>query len=97
MTTADRNARGRSLFARGTLPSSGRHLSRGEVAYMFSTDNAREGEYTTYAPKGERCSHCGAELASLEACRRVSSDGECHGLYVHMVCPTQGARSDRDA
>lgn len=95
MTTADRvNARGRSLFDWGVMPPNGRRLSRtqGRAANVSQTTNAREGEYSTYAPKGEKCRRCLKPFKTLETCRRVvtdrSSGGPALGPYEHIECPS---------
>lgn len=53
--------------------------------------NARNWEYGTYAPRGEKCRRCGEPFTALERCRRVkvnrrSGDTE-QGLYEHPACP----------
>lgn len=52
---------------------------------MTADTDARQGEYTTYAPKGETCPECETKIEPLETCRRIA------GLvvrYRHTECPT---------
>ncbi len=97
MTTADRAAvaRGRSLFDWGVLPPNAErrpspYPQRGRVANVSQTTNAREGEYSTYAPPGEKCNKCHKPFKSLETCRRVAVDrtsgSPALGPYIHHEC-----------
>ncbi|GGT05412.1 hypothetical protein GCM10010206_79410 [Streptomyces cinerochromogenes] len=54
--------------------------------------NAQQGEYTTYAPKGEKCRRCHKPFASLEVVRRVKPSGEEPNRrpYACVECPTEG-------
>lgn len=104
MTTADRvYARGRSLSYRGGPPpgTGHRHPSlpsqqQGRVAKLSQPGvSSQEDEYTTYAPRGEKCRTCGAEFRSLELVRRAPA-GTLTGVpsvrpYVHIVCTGEGA------
>lgn len=52
--------------------------------------DARQGEYTTYAPSGETCPDCQQRIKSLEACRRVElAQASCSPAvrYRHLECP----------
>lgn len=56
-----------------------------------SDTDARQGEYTTYAPKGETCPACKQGIKTLEPCRRIAQDRSSAGpavRYQHAVCPT---------
>lgn len=53
--------------------------------------NALQGEYSTYAPKGEKCRKCHQPFASLEVVRRVQSAGKAANRpYVHVGCVETG-------
>lgn len=64
-------------------------MSAEQTAAAAGTTDARKAEYTTYAPKGERCRRCGKPLKNLEMCRRVSTGGAATGphpgLYEHIA------------
>lgn len=53
--------------------------------------DARQQEYTTYAPPGERCRNCRKPFKSLETCRRVATErvsgGSSADRYEHRECP----------
>lgn len=52
--------------------------------------DARQGEYTTYAPSGETCPDCTRRIKSLEACRRVElrqAPRRPAVRYRHLECP----------
>lgn len=52
--------------------------------------NALQGEYATYAPKGEKCRRCHKPFRSLELVQRVKPFGMATGRpYVHHECPTE--------
>jgi hypothetical protein len=49
--------------------------------------DAQQGEYSTYAPKGEKCRRCHKPFASLEPVERVHPFGIATGRpYVHPDC-----------
>ena len=53
--------------------------------------DARQGEYTTYAPKGETCPDCEKPIKTLESCRRVERARASGGpvvCYRHVECPS---------
>ena len=60
--------------------------------------DARQGEYTTYAPSGETCPDCNERIKSLEVCRRVELR---HALrspavrYRHLECPQRQGVSNK--
>lgn len=53
--------------------------------------DARQHEYTTYAPPGEKCRKCRKPFKSLETCRRVANErasgGSSADRYEHHECP----------
>jgi hypothetical protein len=53
--------------------------------------DARQHEYTTYAPPGEKCRKCRKPFKSLETCRRVANEPASGGSstdgYEHHECP----------
>lgn len=52
--------------------------------------DARQGEYTTYAPPGETCPNCQQRIKTLEACRRVELGQDSRRpavRYRHLECP----------
>jgi hypothetical protein len=53
---------------------------------QFDTD-ARQDEYTTYAPPGETCPDCKMGIKPLESCRRI--DASTAVRYRHLKCPTE--------
>ncbi|GAA2224468.1 hypothetical protein GCM10010360_51710 [Streptomyces nogalater] len=59
-----------------------------------STD-AQQSEYTTYAPRGEKCRRCHKTFGSLEVVRRVKPSGEePNGRpYACVECPPGGVES----
>ncbi|MET7745212.1 hypothetical protein [Streptomyces sp. NPDC005385] len=58
---------------------------------MASQTDARQSEYTTYAPPGEKCRKCQRTFKRLETCRRVAieraSAGPSADRYEHAECP----------
>lgn len=51
--------------------------------------DARQWEYTTYAPAGETCPACGKLIKSLESCRRgmlSHRDSSPIAAYWHTAC-----------
>ncbi len=51
--------------------------------------DARQDEYTTYAPSGETCPECERKIESLEQCRRISGGRSSAGRtvrYRHLEC-----------
>ncbi|CAD80150.1 gp25.2 [Streptomyces phage phiBT1] len=81
MTPADRtHVRRMSLCSRRGLlsrvtqrPSSYPLARKGDFVSLPDTD-ARQTEYSTYAPAGERCRRCRKPFKSLETCRRVANE-----------------------
>ena len=56
--------------------------------------DAQRGEYTTYAPRGEKCRRCHVPFGSLEVVRRVQPFGVPTGRpYVHIECAEAGDAS----
>ncbi|MCQ6552745.1 hypothetical protein NPS70_05965 [Streptomyces sp. C10-9-1] len=56
------------------------------------TTDARRWEYTTYAPKGERCSACLRPIRSLERVHRAATPGPpgpAAAVYRHTACPAE--------
>ncbi|ANP55016.1 CRISPR/Cas system-associated protein Cas10 (large subunit of type III CRISPR-Cas system) [Streptomyces griseochromogenes] len=56
--------------------------------------DARQWEYTTYAPSGETCPACGKPIKSLESCRRgmlSRRDSSPIVAYWHTACAPKGA------
>lgn len=54
--------------------------------------DARQWEYTTYAPVGETCPGCGQPIQSLDVCRRgmlARRDTPPLIAYWHFACATQ--------
>lgn len=52
--------------------------------------DARQGEYTTYAPSGETCPDCQQRIKSLEPCRRIELRQASRSpavRYRHLECP----------
>ncbi|GAA2727226.1 hypothetical protein GCM10010360_00090 [Streptomyces nogalater] len=51
--------------------------------------SALRGEYTTYAPRGEKCRRCHKPFGGLEPVRRVQPSGEEPNgrLYTCVKCP----------
>lgn len=52
--------------------------------------DARQGEYTTYAPSGETCPDCRQRIEPLELCRRVELRQAPRSpavRYRHLECP----------
>lgn len=53
--------------------------------------DARQREYTTYAPPGEKCRKCLLPFKALETCRRTTverqSGAPAAGPYEHKKCP----------
>lgn len=52
--------------------------------------DARQGEYTTYAPSGETCPDCQQQIESLELCRRFELRQASLSpavRYRHLECP----------
>ncbi len=52
--------------------------------------DARQDEYTTYAPSGETCPDCQQRIESLEPCRRVELRQALRRpavRYRHLECP----------
>ncbi len=52
--------------------------------------DARQVEYTTYAPNGETCPDCKKPIKTLEPCRRIVRDRSSAGpavRYRHVECP----------
>ena len=52
--------------------------------------DARQWEYTTYAPSGEVCPACNKPIASLERCRRGTLREPSQpdkAVYQHVKCP----------
>lgn len=62
------------------------------MQHQWAETDVRGGEYTTYAPKGEKCRRCHKPFGSLEAVRRVQPSGEePNGRpYAHMRCAEAG-------
>ncbi len=51
--------------------------------------DARQWEYSTYAPAGETCPGCGKQIESLESCRRgmlARRDSSPIVAYWHTTC-----------
>ncbi|GHI08257.1 hypothetical protein [Streptomyces cellostaticus] len=56
--------------------------------------DARQREYTTYAPAGETCPACGVPIKNLENCRRgllARRDSSPIVVYWHTACAPKGA------
>lgn len=63
-----------------------------EVRAADADTDARQWEYTTYAPAGETCPGCGQPIQSLEVCRRgmlARRDTSPLIAYWHFACATQ--------
>lgn len=81
-------------FEKGMLNSAGSGagcLARAQSGARLGTD-AYQDEYTTYAPKGEKCRRCHKHFGSLEVVRRVRPSGEePNGRpYAHLECLAEG-------
>lgn len=55
--------------------------------------DARQHEYTTYAPHGEKCRNCRKPFKSLETCRRVAIE-RASGVLRLTATNTMSARHD---
>ncbi len=61
------------------------------AAASANTTDAKQWEYTTFAPKGETCPACLKKIKPLDAVRRGSIErqsGAPYVVYRHLECPT---------
>ena len=71
------------------MPKATTRLLRSPQRAKADTD-ARQDEYTTYAPSGETCPDCQQRIESLEPCRRVElrqTPLRPAVRYRHLECP----------
>jgi hypothetical protein len=74
------------------VPKATDRLPESRERAQVGTD-ARQWEYTTYAPAGETCPACGQVIKSLERCRRgmLARQAECPIVaYWHSACAPKG-------